>query len=54
MLLIALNSWNSLVLCLALEFFTNCPKYKNANIANFVLALPLKINQSNEVFKLEM
>ena len=27
-----------------IEFFTNSPQYKNANIANFVLALPLKIS----------
>ena len=27
-----------------MEFFTNFPNYKNANIANFVLALPLGIN----------
>ena len=25
------------------EFFTTSPQYKNANIANFVLAVPFKI-----------
>ena len=29
-------------------------QYKNANIANLVLALPLKINQSNKLFNLEI
>ena len=28
------------------EFFTNSPQYKNAKVANFVLALPTKINLS--------
>ena len=37
-----------------LEFFTNSPQYKNANIANFILALPLKINYSNEACNLEI
>ena len=32
---------------LSIEFFTNSPQYKNANIDNFVLALPLKINWFN-------
>ena len=27
----------------ALEFFTNSPQYKNAKIANFVLAVQIKI-----------
>ena len=27
-----------------LEFFTNSPQYRNANIANFVLAVPLGID----------
>ena len=29
---------------LTIEFFTNVPKYKNANIINFVLAVPLEKN----------
>ena len=29
---------------LPLEFFTNSPQCKNANIANFVLAVPLGID----------
>ena len=28
--------------------------YKNANIANFVLDVPLKIKKTNEICKLEM
>ena len=39
---------------MSIEFFTISPQYKNANIANFILALPLKINKSNEVYNLEM
>ena len=27
-----------------IEFFTNSPQHKNANIANFVLVVPFKIN----------
>ena len=38
---------------LVVEFFTNSPQYKNANIADFVLALPFKINWSNELCNLE-
>ena len=33
-----------LLLPVLLEFFTNCPQYKNANIANFILAVPLGID----------
>ena len=29
-----------------LEFFTNFPEYKNINIANFVLSVPVEINQT--------
>ena len=36
-----------------LEFFTNSPQCKKANIANFVLALPSKINKSNKMCNLE-
>ena len=39
---------------MVIEFFTSSRQYKNADIANFVLALPPNGNQSNEVFKLEM
>ena len=38
----------------ALEFSTNSPQYKLANIANFVLAMPLQMNQSVEVCNLEI
>ena len=37
-----------------LEFFTVSPQHKNVNVANFVLALPLKINQTNVAFNLKM
>ena len=37
----------------ALGFFTNSPQYKNANIANFVLALPSERNWTNEVYNFE-
>ena len=36
------------------EFFTVSPQCKNANIAKFVLAVPFKINLTNEVCNLEM
>ena len=36
------------------EFFTNSPQKKNVNIANFILALLLKINKPNELCNLEM
>ena len=39
---------------LSLEFFTNAPQYKNANIAIFVLAVPFKIKKTNIVWNLEM
>ena len=34
-----------------LGFFTNFPQYKNANIANFILAVPLEMNKTNKVCK---
>ena len=34
--------------------FTNSPQHKNANIANFVLTLPLERNWTDEVCKLKM
>ena len=40
-----------------LEFFTNLPQYKNGNIANFVLIVPLDINyqlSTNEVYNIGM
>ena len=36
------------------RFFTNSPQYKNANIANIVLAVSLERNWTNEVGNLEM
>ena len=36
------------------RFFTNFPQYKNANIANFVLAVSLERNWTIEVCNLEM
>ena len=39
---------------LTIEFFTNSPQHKNANIANFTLALPLEINYSNKTCDPEM
>ena len=35
-------------------FFTNSPQYKNANIANSVLTLPLEISWTNEVCNIEI
>ena len=35
-----------------LEFFRNIPQYKNANIGNFVLTVPLEINWTNDVYNL--
>ena len=37
-----------------LEVFTNSAQYKNVNIANFLLAVPLKIYWTTEVSHLEM
>ena len=39
---------------MAIEFFTSSLQYKNANIANFVLALPLEISYSNKAFDPEI
>ena len=36
-----------------IEFFTNSLQHKNANIANFVLAVPLERNWTNDVYNLE-
>ena len=38
----------------SIEFFTNSPQYKNANIANFILAVPSETNYTNEVCNFEM
>ena len=38
----------------SLGFFTNSLQYKNASIANFVLAVLLQMNQINEVCNLEI
>ena len=35
-----------------IEFFTS--QYKNANVANFVLAVPLEMSRTNEVCNLKM
>ena len=35
-----------------LEVFANSPQYKNADIANFVLAVPLEMNKNNEVYNM--
>ena len=37
-----------------MEFFTNSPQYNSANIANFILAVPLKIYETNKMNNLEM
>ena len=37
----------------ALGFFKNSPQYKNANIANLVLAVPSERNWTNEVCNFE-
>ena len=39
---------------IAIEVFTNSPQYKNANIANFVLAVPLEMNKNNEVCNIQI
>ena len=36
------------------KLFTISPQYKNANIVNLVLALPLKVNQYIVAFNLKM
>ena len=39
---------------MGLEFFINYAQYKNANIANFVLDMPLKINFCNNAYDPEI
>ena len=42
------------ILSISIDFFQNSVLYKNANITSFVLAVLLKINQSNKMFTLKM
>ena len=37
-----------------IEVFTNSSQYKNANIANFVLAVPLECNWTNKVCSIKI
>ena len=37
-----------------IEFFTNSLQYENANIANFDLALPIKIRKSNKMCNIKI
>ena len=37
-----------------IKFFTNSPQYKTAIFAKFILAVPFKINKTNEVCHIEM
>ena len=37
----------------SIEFFTISPKYMDANIANFVLAVAIKIKKTNKICNLE-
>ena len=37
-----------------MEFFTNSSENKNANIVNFVLAVPSEINYTTRAYNLEM
>ena len=37
-----------------IEFDSNPAQHKNANIANFILAVPFKINKTDEVWNLEI
>ena len=37
-----------------IEFFAIALQYKNGNIANFILALPLQINWSNKACNVEI
>ena len=37
-----------------LEFFILSPQHKNANIANFVLTVPLEMNKTNEILNPEV
>ena len=44
----------STIIEMPLGFFTNPPQNKNANIANFISAMLLESNWTNEVCNLEM
>ena len=37
------------MITLPMKYFTISPQYKNANIAKFVLAVPLKVKKTNKV-----
>ena len=39
---------------LFIQVFTNSPQHKTAIIANFVLAVPLQMNKTDEIFNIEM
>ena len=36
------------------KLFTKSPQYKNAHIVNFVLAVPLEMNNNNEFCNIQM
>ena len=42
------------IMSMLVEVFTNSPQYKNADIANFVLAVPLEMNKNNEFHNPQM
>ena len=42
------------LLVVTIVFFTNSTQYKNGNIANFVLAVPLEIDYNNRVYNLKI
>ena len=37
-----------------IKYATSSPQYKNTNIANLILAVPLGIDLADEVYSLEM
>ena len=42
------------IMFMLLEVFTVSLQYKNANIVNFVLTVPLEMNKNNEFHNLQM
>ena len=40
--------------CKLFEVLTKSSQYKNGNISNFVLAMPLEMNETDEVFYIEV
>ena len=54
MVCIVKRSLSPLYVRLVFEVFTNSSQHKNDNIANFVLALPLEMNKTDEVFNFEI